>query len=154
MLKDYQDKIINLLIRQEQLLSGMYKNFSERFPEHSQFFDKISSDEMTHAAWLQKALHLIDDGKVTFDEGRVKTWTVKSFLEHIEKTIDTLSDAPLVKCLVHSLDLEKSLLESKTFTHFQGLDPSLDRIFAGLIRETALHAKEIQAMLDKNRPKK
>lgn len=155
MLKDYQIKIIELLIKQEILLADLYQALADKFPEHSEFFTKIHNDEINHANWLKKAYYLVNEGKVRFDEGKVKTYTVKAFIEYIEKTINIIlqPDTSIMKSLVYCLDIERSPIESKLFSHFTGEDPSLTKIFNQLIEETKKHADEIEQMLKEYRKK-
>lgn len=155
MLKDYQEKILGLFINQETLLADIYQALADRFPEHSDFFTEIANDELSHAGYLKKAYYLEKEGKVTFDEGRVKTYTLKAFIEYIEKIKDTIlaPGTSLVKSLVYALDIEKSILEKDLFTHFTGINKDIDNIFKKLTEETKLHINKIESMLNKHRPK-
>ena len=64
MLKPYQRKIIELMIRQESLLARLYSLFAEQFLEHSEVWNGLVEEEKKHAAWLEQLFNAGDKGIV------------------------------------------------------------------------------------------
>jgi hypothetical protein len=53
-LKDDQEKILEQLIYQEQLLSTLYGHFSKQFPPFETFWKGLSREEARHALLIGK----------------------------------------------------------------------------------------------------
>ena len=86
-LQHYQEKILSQLIDQEYSLSRLYGLFAEQFPGMTDFWIKLSREEKRHAQLIEKLREAEKKGIVMFDEGKVKTYTLNTFLERLEKII-------------------------------------------------------------------
>ena len=123
MLQPYQKKIIELLIRQEMLLSRLYGIFSTHFPKEKEFWTGLSRDEKKHAQWLKQLYEAEKKDLVLFDEGKVRIHALNTFIDYLEKKVHLAGQGGLSpkQAVVLSLDLERALLEKEVFSHFDGL---------------------------------
>ena len=147
MLEPYQKKIIELFIKQEMLLSRLYGIFAKHFPKEKNFWADLSGDEKKHAKWLKQLFEAEKKGLVLFDEGRVKTHALNTFIQYLEKKINIAEQGgvTLKEAAVLSLDLERALLEKNAFSHFDGLSKNAEGILNQLMVETGNHIARVES---------
>lgn len=141
----YQKRIIELFIEQELLLAELYKRFSVSFPEYSEFWLKMVSEEKEHANWLKNLLKGAAVQKVFFSEGKTRTYTVKTYIEYIKKTISDFDKKKpdIIKAMAISRDIETSLIEKNMFKCFDGDSPEVNKVLSILQKAQCLHCKKI-----------
>ena len=148
MLKPYQKKIIDGLVRQETLLAKLYTLFAEQFPEHAQAWSELAIEEKKHASWLQQLHDAGEKGIILFDEGKIKTYTMDTFINYLEGIIAKAEsgELSLANAISHTIDLERSLLEKNTFSHFDSTSEKARSVLKRLTRETENHIERIKAI--------
>jgi len=65
-LKPYQEKIIQQMVTQEKLLSRLYTLFAQQFPNHAEFWGKLSKEEENHAKLIEKLREAEKKGLIFF----------------------------------------------------------------------------------------
>jgi len=153
MLKDYQEKIIALLIKQEVLMAKLYEKFGERFPAQKDFWQKLAKEERKHANWLEQLYDAAQKSVLLFEEGKVKNYAMDFFIKWVEGIIAKV-DAGEVneqQAFFLSLDLERSLIEKNIFCHFEGVTDKAKKILEFLTTETEGHAQLVEEMCKKAR---
>jgi rubrerythrin len=141
MLEPYQQKIIELMERQESLLSEVYGIFAEKFPDHTKFWTKMAYDEKKHASIIKKLYDLIGKDNVAFDEGKIKTYTLNTFIAYVEKIKNKVEteDITILQALTYANDFEQSLVEKNIFSHFDSMAPKVKAALEALKTETEKH---------------
>lgn len=142
-LKPYQDKIIDLMLKQESMLAKLYQTFAIKFPEYEALWNKLAREEEKHAGWVEQ-LHVASKKKVVlFSEGRIKTYTLETFVQGIEDKINRAeADGYNARqALVCTIDLERSLIEKEVFSHFVGITEKASSVMKFLAQETKEHQK-------------
>lgn len=148
MMKDYQEKIIALLIRQESMLAILYAKFAGLFPEQKSFWQKLAEEERKHGEWLETLYEAAKRSVLLFDEGKVKTYTLNTFIEGVEATIAKV-DAGQVneqQALRVTLDLERALIEKNVFAHFEGVSDKAIGVLKQLRGQTENHIQQVEEM--------
>ncbi len=150
MLKPYQKKMLDSLVRQEQLLCKLYSLFAAQFPQHAELWNTLAKEEHKHASWLQQLHEAADKGVVLFQEGKIKTYTVSSFIEYVEQILAKAEDNQLTlsHAVAATVDLERSLLEKNIFNHFDGMTEKARSVLKQLAKETEIHLARAQAVKD------
>lgn len=149
MLSDYQKKIIELMCKQELLLAKLYKLFADQFPDHKDFWQDLAKDEVRHAGWIKRLYKAEKEDLIAFSEGKIKTYTMDTFIENLEKIIQRAENGELnlKMAISYTLDLERSLIEKNVFSHFEIIDKKLAEIMAKLESETRRHVKKAEDMM-------
>jgi len=149
MLEAYQKKIIELLFNQEILLAKLYKIFAVQFSDHKDFWQDLARDEERHAAWVKRLYKKKKKDLTAFSEGKVKTYTMNTFIENLEKIIQRAENGEinLKMAISYTLDLERSLIEKNVFSHFEIIDKKLAGIMTKLESETRRHLKKAEDMM-------
>ncbi len=153
MLEPYQKKIIEYMYSQEILLAKLYKLFSEQFPDYREFWEDLAKDELRHGELIKQFYKATKKDLVTFCEGKIKTYTMKTFLDSIEKIIERTQNGELnVKmAMTYTYDFERSLIEKNVFSRFKILDKKLSGIIDKLEKETNKHCQKAKNLVDKIR---
>jgi rubrerythrin len=148
MLKQYQKKIIELMIRQELLLAKLYTLFAEQFTEQSEIWDDLANEEKKHASWLKKLYDAGEKGLILFDEGKIKTYTMNSYIDHLMGILVRAENQELTQnqAITFALDLEHSLIEKNAFARFDSTSEKARSILKKLTTETEKHIKKVQAL--------
>lgn len=149
MLTPNQKKIIDLLIKQEKLLARLYTIFYDKLPEHRDFWKKIAKEEHHHAKWLERLYEAGGKDVVHFDEGKITTVSLETFIKGVEEAIrkaeaDELDDK---MALVQTVDLERSLIEKNVFSQFSGLTDKAKNVMKFLEKHTKEHLSQAENLL-------
>lgn len=150
-LKPYQERIIDLMLKQETLLAELYHAFAKKFPEYEELWNKLAREEEKHASWIEQLRVASEKKVVLFSEGRIKTYTLETFVQGIEEKITRAeaSDFNARQALVCTIDLERSLIEKEVFSHFEGLTEKASSVMKFLAKETKEHQELAQKLYTK-----
>jgi len=149
MLEPYQKKIIELMVKQELLLGRLYTIFADRFPALEKTWLEMAREELKHAEWVKK-LYLAEKKElVAFDEGKTRTYTLKIFIENLEKVIRQAQDGEMTiqKAVAYTRDFEMSLIEKNAFARFEVVDERVQGVLTRLQSDTRRHARKAQEMM-------
>lgn len=139
MLAAYQHKIIELMIEQERLISQIYQMFAEHFPLHKEFWLGLASREMERAEWIDHLHKMIEKEKASFDEGKVKSYTLTAFITYLENIIAEIKINPNLKisrAFFLAKEISSALMERNIFTRFEGHSREIKEILALLEKDT------------------
>ena len=147
-LEPYQEKIIQQMATQEKLLSRLYALFSQQFPEHAEFWEKLSKEEEAHSKLIEKLWEAEKKGLVFFDEGRVRTYTLNLIIGRLEELVEKAEKRvfDLPSAVAIAVDYESGLIEKKIFTHFDSLNDKVKGSLKRLQDETLKHVEGLQHM--------
>jgi hypothetical protein len=146
-LKPYQSKIIVLLTQQELLVADIYRFFSSLYPNLREFWNDLAKEQMEHATWVEYLYKKAQDGAVHFDEDKIKTYTVESFVKYLEENLARMKErAPTASAAFSmALDIENSLLIKRVFERFQSADRELSNLLLSLREKKVDHRKRLEA---------
>lgn len=145
-LKPFQSKIIVLLTQQELRIADLYRFYAGLFPELREFWTGMSTDQMEYATWLEYFYKKADEGAVQFEEGKVKTYTVESFVKYLEDGIARVKEKapPPPAAFRLALDIENSLMIKRVFDHFKSADRQLINLLNTLREKKKDHLKRLE----------
>jgi hypothetical protein len=145
-LKPFQSKIIVLLTHQELRIAELYRFYASLFPDLREFWTDLSKDQMEYATWLEYFYKKSDEGAAQFQEGKVKTYTVESFVKYLEDNIAKVKEkAPTPPAAFRlALDIENSLMIKRVFDSFQSADRELANVLATLRDKKKDHLKRLE----------
>ncbi|MHB8149648.1 MAG: rubrerythrin family protein [Desulfobulbia bacterium] len=140
-LKPYQEKIITLLLKQETLLASLYQTFAQKFPEHEEFWSQLAREEEKHAGWLEQLRAATKKKVVLFNEGRIKTYTMETFVQGLEEKLNRAKTGGFDarQALACAIDLERCLIEKNVFSLFDGMTDKAGNTMKFLAKETREH---------------
>jgi hypothetical protein len=151
MVRDYQKIILELMIKQEMILSELYNLFSVQFPEYNKMWKELSNEEKEHADWIKRLSEYESGEEVLFHEDNVRTHTMKAFIEYVEKLFYKAKMGGLIfkEAVSAARDLEMSLIEKKAFTHFDALSDRMKKVLNMLEAKTKEHYERMRKLVAK-----
>ncbi|MGI2336350.1 MAG: hypothetical protein ACRKGH_06905 [Dehalogenimonas sp.] len=144
-------EIIDLMARNEILISDLYLTYAELFPKLGGFWADLADDEKHHAEWLKqlKSPFLEHTGTISV---RFSANTLEAYGVYLEKqcTLAKSRKINLAKAITTSLYIEKSLIENRFFEIFEGRSQEWTEVKRDLIAETRIHLAKMQQMAKEN----
>lgn len=145
MLDTNQEIIIGQLIRQEVLLSELYKIYSAKFPSHADLWLEMSGDEQDHAKWIKGFLGSIRKNLMTFNEGKLTNGFLETYIQGIETAIHRArnDDFSLKSAFTYAIDFETSLVEKDIFSCFSSRSGRASELLKLIQRMTVIHMNKL-----------
>ncbi|AEI15516.1 hypothetical protein Flexsi_1880 [Flexistipes sinusarabici DSM 4947] len=150
-LKDYQQKILDLLKDKELALSELYKEISEKFYQNEEFWSNLSEEKLYRLQQIEELCDQVKQEKMGFDEKKTKTYTLYTFMESIQDIKDQLRNNELneIKALSLCHDLENSILERRVYEYFIPYNDKQKAVLDKLKIDINDYLKNIQAQKNK-----
>lgn len=150
-MEKYQQNIFNLMVKKENQLAELYSIFAVSFKEFAPFWEKMAKEQRSFASWLIKLREAEEKNLVSFDEGKIKTYTMETFLKHMDELITGAQDGKVSakKAFRIAFDLERSLIVTKKFQHFESFSEEGTRIIGLLDDELKKHTDVVAEMKTK-----
>jgi hypothetical protein len=153
LLKDYQEKILELFVQLELDMSGLYSLFAVKFPKYENLWATLSQQELDHAERVKKLWFLASKNKIVFEEKLTKTYTVKRVLDSVK---DAYANAKadkmnLMTALSVSRDFEQSIIEKEFYNFFTGKDPETRALINSIKGETLVHQSMLKNAWEEER---
>ena len=147
-MEENQQELIELLRRQENLLSELYAAFADKFSDFRKFWLSVSREEAKHAEWLGKLAAADAKGLVHFNKEHLNITAVRTFVSYIEGLLAKVSSTEftVAKSFITAIDLEKALIEKNTFSKFAAVSPAALKVLESLKAETTKHIQKIEKM--------
>ena len=77
-LNNDQKELVELFVKQEFLISKLYKLFSFRYPEYKNFWTEMAAEEHLHASWIKRLTERDPTDKFKFTQGELRLSTLVS----------------------------------------------------------------------------
>ena len=146
-LNSEQKKLVELFVRQEVLIGKLYKLFSFRYPEHKEFWTKMSLEEHLHASWIKRLTERDPTHKFRFSQGELRAGYLASSIATIEGLIAGVKNNPectITQAVAMALHLEKALWEQNVFQCFEGDSDDVRKILDSLQVEQKIHMTKME----------
>ena len=146
MLKEHQEKILELLEQLELNMCDLYLLFADRFPKYADLLTTVARQETDHADGNKKLHLLAGDDRVLFDEKITKTYTVKMFISSIQEALARAKSGKmsLINALSVSHDFEQAILEKGFYNFFSGQDDETRAVIRKITEETLDHQMKMK----------
>lgn len=154
-METYKLAILELCLEKELLLAEIYRIFAERFPQHKLFWEGLAAEETEHAGWVRFLQQQSDKSQLTFDEGKVKTYTVKTFIDYLRSVLmeARLPRFTFDKALAFTLDAERALLERNVYAGFQSRSSKDQQLLKLLQQGIHEHVSKVEEYARKHQRK-
>lgn len=154
-MKEKELKIIQKLIEAETKVGNLYKVYSEKFPEYSQFWKETAKEEAQHAGFIITLGSQMNDKTEYFDEKGFNLTALDTMINHLNDKIRTAEEGneSVLSAFSIALDIERSLIESKFYKSFCEESHELKTAIDKIITDTKRHRDQIQALRDKQKNK-
>ena len=144
-----QKSIILLFEENELKISQLYDLYSQIFPEHKDFWESISEEEIGHANAISDAFKSIGKKDEYFQENNFTRGIIKYVSDFVEEKILSAREKNLthLKAIDIALRVEQSMLEKKCFEVFIPTNTALKDVLKRLNQDTERHVSLLQKEL-------
>ncbi len=120
--KKEQVKIAENLQKYELGLSHLYSGFAKAFPDHKDFWTKLSVDEDTHAFMLRSFKEMVENGDLELPPRRFSLESIDKNLQKLSSLQDLFlrSGISHQEALEWAMEIESGILEHHTFQSMEG----------------------------------
>ena len=135
-----------MLISYEEVVSHLYNTYGTILANNSDFWFKMSTEEMQHAALLRNLHQVLDRGNIFHNLGRFH-------VEELQNEIDIVVDAEIEAqknelshhtALNNALKCEQTMVESNFYMIVDSDDQGFKTVAARLIELTKAHLLKLQ----------
>ncbi|MFC1805145.1 hypothetical protein ACFLZ3_04905 [Candidatus Omnitrophota bacterium] len=149
--KEYQSKVISVLIQQEEIMSQLYKVYAENFHDYKDFFQCMAKDEINHANQIRMLDSKLKQGSAYFNKDRFNIEAIKSSIKFLNKTLSEAKEKilSLANAVSIAKDFETSIIEKKYFQVFEGDTLELKQTLLKLEEQQKIHILKIEELLFK-----
>ncbi len=140
--------LIDLFEENELNVSRLYRIYSVKFPDHGQFWQRLSEEEIGHAAQIRA---LRGQPGTDFVENNFTRGVVAYVIDFVKEEIEKAESGGISNfdAVNTALRIEQSILEKKCFDFFQATNIPLTEVMGKLSRETEKHFKMLQLMAER-----
>jgi hypothetical protein len=149
----YDGAILTRMAENEELVSELYRRYSEKFAVHKDFRFGLSVEEINHSTWILDLNKKVLEGDVRFDESRFNLYALKNFKDYMNEMIgiaDTQEVTP-ESALGTALNIEGALIERKFFEVFESDSEELKQVLNLLAVSTKRHADLVREFWNKTK---
>lgn len=144
--------ILQLLEENELNISALYSLYADKIPSKRAFWERLSAEEISHAASLNSNGPDIDSAQSivenNFSRGIIKH-VMDFVLEEIQRAQN--SEVAHVDALRTALRVERSLLEKKCFDVFMPTNKTVKEVFQQMNDETEQHVERLMQEMKKQK---
>lgn len=145
--------VLKMMAKNEELVSSLYRIYSEKFAVHKDFWFGLAVEEIEHSAWILDLNKKVLEGDVRFNESRFNVYAIENFRDYMNELIDIANtqEITLESALSNALNIESSLIEKKFFDVFEADSGELKEVLNLLAISTKRHAKLVRALWNKTK---
>ena len=148
-------RAVQLLIKDEEGLARLYQAYALKFPIFAPFWSQVASDELRHADWVRELMTDVQSGTVVYRASRFNPELFCAYLDEIDRQIKkaTTEKMTLFDALSTALFFERTYIEKNFFEIFESDTEMASRILDMLAGGTREHARRIEELWERYRPK-
>src|SRR5665647_3079300 len=141
--------LIALFEENEMNIAALYSLHAQKIPEKAAFWDRLSNEEIGHAAQIGSEKTSSD----AIAENKFSRGVIKYLMDFVLSEIDKAQQEETShhSALLIALRIEQSMLERKCFDMFLPTNQTIKEIFFKLNRDTQRHVEALQGEMKKNK---
>ena len=145
--------VLTMMAENEELVSDLYRRYSEKFTMHKDFWFGLAVEEINHSTWILDLNKKVLEGNVRFNESRFNTYAIKNFKDYMNEMIGIANthEVTLESALGTALNIESALIERKFFEVFEADSEELKEVLNLLAVSTKRHADLVTELWNKTK---
>jgi hypothetical protein len=108
---------IELIAEYEAAVMELYWVYSEKFPEHRDFWIDMADDERKNVEWVHSTIELIKAGKIDYNRDRFNIEAVRTAMNFVKTQIRESLDKPVTHqaALAYAAGIEDSMTKKRFY---------------------------------------
>jgi rubrerythrin len=150
---EYQLHEIEMMAKHEEAIGRLYDVYAQKLPDYEKFWLTLAEEERTHASWIRQLSESVEEGDLTFNEGRFNLQAIETSLRYLEDWTRQAGTASMtmLKALAIAADIENALIDRKFFEIYEADSEYLQAVLKALEEAAREHRDRVTAMLTKVR---
>lgn len=146
---------LEIMIKNEETIHKLYKIYSKRFPDYTDFWWGLAVEETQHAIWIREFRSKIEEGSTHMADHRFDMNPLEKFHNYMNILLDTAEkqEMSLENALITALGIESNLIENRFFEVIGTDSEALKFVLNTLSFSTKEHLDRVWTVLDKTRKK-
>jgi rubrerythrin len=147
--KKEQKIIMDLLVKNEETMSKLYKLCAKKFPDLRDFWLGLASDELEHADSIHRLSLHIKKGTVCLSADRFMGQDIQIVLDSVKDAMAQIKKQriTLIDALSIGLYIERSLMERRFFEVFTTVHEELKQTLLDLEKSVDEHRAKLEKKL-------
>jgi rubrerythrin len=152
-LSTFQVSKIELIAEYEAAIMELYWVYSEKFPEHKDFWIDMADDERKVVEWIRSTIEKIKANKIDYNRDRFNIEAVRSAMNFIKGQISEALDKPvsLQTALSNAASIEESMTKKKYYEMIKDDNPEANLLYQKLAAENQKHRDKLNQFRQKHK---
>lgn len=152
-LSTFQVSKIELIAEYETAIMELYWVYSEKFPEHKDFWIDMADDERRIVEWIRSTIELIKANKIEYNRERFNIEAVRTAVNFIKAQIRETLDKPvsLQVAMAYAAGIEDSLTKKKFYEMIKDDSPEARQLYQKFAAENQKHRDKLSQFRHKNK---
>lgn len=152
-LSSFQVSKIELIAEYVAAVMELYWVYSEKLPEHKDFWIDLADDERQNVEWVRSAIDLIKAGKLDYNRDRFNIEAVRTSMNFIKAQIRETLDKPvtLQAALAYAASIEDSLTKRKFYEMIKDDNAESRQLHQRLAAENQRHRDKLNQYRARNK---
>ncbi len=152
-LSTFQVSKIELLADYEAAIMELYWVYSEKFPEHKNFWIDMADDERKVVEWIHSTIEKIKASKIDYNRDRFNIEAVRAAMNFVKVQISEALDKPvsLQAALSNAANIEESMTKKKYYEMIKDDNPETNRMYQSFAAENQRHREKLNQFRQKHK---
>ena len=149
-LEEQRFKVIKLLKEIETAVSELYELYSEKFPEHKEFWKQLAKEEEDHVRLIHELGAMIADNKLSYNKEKFGVEELQAAIDLVKIDIDNahVKKLSLIEAISAGLRIEDVMAEKLYYEAFEATSSSGETFISGIVNAEKRHREALQNLLD------
>lgn len=150
-LSTFQISKIELIADYEMAVMELYWVYSEKFPDHKDFWIDMADDERKNTEWVHSTIELIKAGKIEYNRDRFNIEAIRTSMNFIRTQIKAALDqaVPLQTSVMNAVGIEDSLAKKKFYEIIKDDNPEARNLYQKFLVENQKHRDKLNQFRSK-----
>lgn len=150
-LSTFQISKIELIADYEMAVMELYWVYSEKFPDHKDFWIDMADDERKNTEWVHSTIELIKAGKIEYNRDRFNIEAIRTSMNFIRTQIKAALDqaVPLQTAVMNAVGIEDSLAKKKFYEIIKDDNPEARNLYQKFLVENQKHRDKLNQFRSK-----
>jgi rubrerythrin len=144
---------IDLIAEFEEAVMELYWVYSEKLPEHKEFWAGMANDEWKNVEWIHSIIEQIESGKIDYNRDRFNIEAIRTSMNFIKTYIRTALDQAvnLQTAVMTAIGIEESLTKKKFFEIIKDDNPEAKILYQKFSAENQRHRDMLNQLRQKTK---
>jgi hypothetical protein len=144
-LSNFQISKIELIAEYKAAVMELYWVYSEKFPEHKNFWIDMADEERQDTEWIRSIIELIKSNKIDYNRDRFNIEAIRTSMNFIKAQIKEVLDKPVIlqTAVMNAVGIEDSMAKKKFYEIIKDDNQEGRLLYSKFIAENQKHRDKL-----------